>query len=163
MSGIKKKTQKNNKNIERWYYDACAIDSEKHIYGEIVSKKNPIKPIISHLALGEAYGNCCYKYKKNYNKIDAFCTLIGSLVELHCVEFIGNDDIDSIFTEIKNNFGRLSITDAIHLSTAIKSECNILRTTDPDLLGIPGKKITDFCEKSFGIKNFKITKIKNKK
>jgi len=46
-----------DKEIDKYYYDACSLDSRCEIYGEILSK-HPRETIISHLAIGEAYGNC---------------------------------------------------------------------------------------------------------
>ncbi len=129
-------------NKEKWYYDACTLDHDKITYAEIVNKNYPKDAFISHLALGEAYGNCCEKGKE---AADAFIGLINKLKD-H-IHIIGNDGIDTIFKEVRDHFTRLSITDAMHLATAITHNCKIFRTIDPDFCGISKKDMRSLAKK----------------
>lgn len=145
----------NNSSKERWYYDACALDEGKNTYAEIINKNFPKTALISYLSLGEAYGNC---YKKSKTKAEALLELIEKL--RNYIEIVDNDGIEDIFEEIQDEFdtNRLSITDSIHLATAIFHKCDILRTADRDLYGLDPRKILKLSE-NFDLKRFKITKI----
>ena len=139
--------------IDSWYYDACALDSGTEVYGEMTSKSNPIRPIVSHLALGEAYGNC---HNKGKAQEDAFLRLMR--VASRKMEIVGNDGIEEILSITKETFPKLSFTDAIHLATAIKFKCNIFRTSDNDFCGLDHEKVKKYGS-NFEIPNFRIKKV----
>ncbi len=134
----------------KWYFDACALDFDPDQSVKDITNKTAIA-YISHLSLGEAYGNCL---RKNFDKtgedaneaIFIFTNFVRRLKGF--VNIIGNDDIDDIFSELRDTF-RLSITDAMHLATAIKNECNVFRTADPDF-NVDRKKINDYVKKRNG-------------
>lgn len=129
--------------MERWYYDACALDSKLGTYSQIVNKKNPPREtIISHLSLGEAFAN---SHRKGKEVSETFAELIENLRGFFRLE--GNDGIESELTVIQGEVARISLTDAVHLATALKYDCNILRTTDKDLLGIPKARLKKIAEK----------------
>lgn len=136
---------------ERWYYDACVLDYDKGVYGEITSKKNPKEVLLSHLALGEAYGNC---YSKGEDTTKAFLELMR-IIKKH-IKVVGNDGIDKVFNDVRTTFPALAICDSIHLATAIKNQCNILRTVDPDFCGLDPSKVRELAQK-FGLQNFSIS------
>jgi len=151
-----KKRQKEN-NTPKWYYDACVLE-KRLIYPEITSIKNPKIPIISHLALGEAYGNCLLD--KGEEKADNFLKFIKLLKQNNFLYIKGNDGIDKIFNEINSSLDfRLSITDAVHLATAIKHECCIFKTADAkDFKEINKNKIKELGKK-YNTPNFAISVI----
>lgn len=140
-------------NIRKWYYDACVLDESKNTYYEIINKnpKFSITSITSHLGLGEAYGNC---RKKGEEQAEAFISLINKLGNR--LDIVGNDDIEKELIRILEVFPALSITDAIHLATAIRCKCEILRTIDPDLHRLPHKKVRKLAEE-FGCPGFAIS------
>lgn len=149
---------------EKWYYDACALDSGLETYSEIINKNHPIKPIVSHLSLGEAYGNCHGRIKSK-EASEAFIDLINRLKALNKLNIVGNDGINDIFDEIRNDIPHLSITDLMHLATAIKNKCNIFRTIDDDFINLSDinkKKIKEIAEKSY-TPNFVIRRVGRKK
>ena len=122
---------------ERWYYDACVLD-DRRVYEELINKHPPKESFISHLALGEALGNCLLK---GTEAASAFFELIEKFQGL--IRIIGNDNIDSELDVIKNDTSiRLSITDSIHLATAFKNQCIVFVTADKnDFINIPRKKV----------------------
>lgn len=128
------------------------------MYAEIFdnNKRYKIISVTSHLSLGEAFGNCM---KKSEEATDAFLDLIKSIQPN--LEIIGNDEIDKIFSEIRMIFTRLSITDSIHLATAIRNKCENLRTVDKDLYELENKKVFNVAQK-YGCKDFKITNMEEK-
>lgn len=154
MKGSKKrrreaKKREADKKIPKRYYDACVLEEEL-IYHEITSKSK-IKPIISHLALGEAYGNCL---KNGEQQADDFLRFIGLLKKHGYLNIVGNDKIDKIFTHIRDSQDfRFSITDAIHLATAIRERCSVFTTKDKgDFEEIHKDKIKNLGRK-YGILN----------
>ena len=116
------------------------------------SKKKEI--LISHLALGEAYGKCCSRSKEAEQ---AFLELISKIRE-H-IKIVDNTVSNKLFNDIRKICPRGHITDLIHLATAIKYKCENLRTADRDLYGIDKKRIQQLGKK-YGIKNFRITEVK---
>lgn len=150
-------SSKNGKPLEKWYYDACTLEGEE-TYKEIVNNRyhKEAEAVVSHLSLGEAYGNCFFKGEK---KLNAFIDLINSLKGY--VRIIGNDHIDEKLIKIKEIL-KLSITDAIHIATALNSGCRVLRTTDPDIYKIDKASIQKII-KEFEIPEFIISKMNGKK
>lgn len=142
---------------ERFYYDACTLDYDKKTFDEIINKnkKFNIKSLVSHLSLGEAYGNC---KRKGLNVENSFTDLVAKLGNYLTV--VCNDGIEKEFKKVKEMFPTLSITDAIHVATAIKYECSVLRTTDRDLFGLPSKKVTQLGT-HFSIPNFSISRMED--
>ncbi len=139
---------------EGWYYDACALDYGKAIYGEIINKRNPIRRVVSHLSLGEAYGNCRFKGPEQESAFLQLMRIAGKRMEI-----VGHDDgVETIFNSVREKFPRLSFTDAMHLATAIKNRCCVFRTADGDF-DLEPAEIRDFVRKDFNIPNFKINKI----
>ena len=45
---------------EKWYYDACALEHES-VWVTVIEKTHQKRIIISHLSIGEAYGNALSK------------------------------------------------------------------------------------------------------
>ncbi len=123
-------SHKNKKVLEKWYYDACTLEGEISYY-KIINRKYPKEAIISHLSLGEAYGNC---FSKGKDEASAFINLIEALRDY--IKIVGNDSIDDILEKIKAQIPRLTMTDAIHLATALTNGCKIFVTTDSDFCGL---------------------------
>jgi predicted nucleic acid-binding protein len=145
-------------HTRKWYYDACALEGEK-VYDEMYTNtKFKIYPLVSHLSFGEAYGNVLDKGKK---QISDFNRLISTVKE-HCgLKVVGNDGIKSIYNKIQEINSRLSLTDSIHLATAIKNKCEIFKTRDGDLTNLSyvcKNKFAKFA-KSKGCTNFNIQKV----
>lgn len=145
--------------IEKWYLDACVLDRDKNIYGDILTRV-PKQVFISHLALGEAFGNC---HKKGEDALKSFVELIGKLKTLSSVRVmvVGHDNIDEELAEVKATFPVLKTSDAIHLATALKEGCYKFRTIDPDFK-LEKKKVMELGKK-FGINNFAITDVIKRK
>lgn len=142
-------------NTELWYYDACALEENKGVYADVLGRK-PITAIISHLALGEAYGNCCYKSDEAR---EAFLELIDHLSDNKKLKIIGNDGVGRIMDEIKLEVDRISDTDLMHISTAIKNKCQKFVTCDSDFCGwTTGKKrkIREIAKDNSNIDGFTI-------
>lgn len=137
---------------EKWYYDACTLD-QKNCYYDIVNKKPPKKAVISHLALGEAYGNCHVKKKNPIGAISALAGLIEKLRLGNYIKIVGNDNVDKELKFIKESSLRLSITDSVHLATAVKERCCVVVSTDSDFLRAPKKKLFKLKE------NFSLSKL----
>lgn len=150
--GIKKKKKKSSKDVlkgvKRTYFDACSLEAGRDAYSDIVNTRDRIG-VISHLALGEAYGNC-YKQSKSKEAKDSFIKLIDDLVAAGQVEIVGHDDVENYLDEIKSKCGRLSWTDLTHFATAISKKCDTIQTTDPDLCGIPKSKL-NMLRAAFGL------------
>lgn len=146
---------KKKKVLEYYYYDACALEGEK-AFAEIINKRIP-SAILSHLSLGEAYGSCLSKSKE---KSDSFLNLINRIKSY--IKIVGNDNINGEFDSVINEIPRLSITDAIHVATAIKYGCKNIRTLDSDLFKADKKKISKLGTK-YNIPIFSISSISSKK
>jgi predicted nucleic acid-binding protein len=117
------------KSRQKHYFDACTLEYSTGVYGVIINKLEPNDAIVSHLSLGEACGRAIEKGKDN---LDAFVLLIEALRTR--IKVVGNDSIDSLIKEIWGEEGikRISITDAIHLATAIQNGCSAFHTADGD-------------------------------
>jgi predicted nucleic acid-binding protein len=122
---------------EKWYYDACALDGRITTAYEITSSRSH-RSCTSKLAIGEACASellkCLEIDPKNELRFERFNVLVDLLKNLAetGLEIIGNDDIDEIVEQVKNLAPRLSMTDAIHVATAVKARCCVLCTIDPD-------------------------------
>ncbi len=153
MSRGRKSYSKPNKKIERkWYYDACTLDL-KSTYPEIVNnkKKRSISAVVSHLALGEATGNCHYKGEEKYS---AFLDLIYKTLPF--VQVVGHDGIGKQMKKVREIFPALAITDCVHLATALKGRCELMRTTDSDLHKLNKAEVKKLGLE-MGINNFSIS------
>jgi len=146
----------------KWYYDACVLDELwfSDIMNEGTNRHCPKMIVLSHLALGEAFGNIYNKKKPE--ALLAFTDFINSLKKAAHVSVVGNDDDNypSLFDQIRGDVSELSITDAIHVATAIKEECCNIISNDRDINGLSDfklKKIKDRAAK-LGVLNFCITK-----
>jgi len=119
---------------ERWYYDACTLDSSLETVAEIINKFHPKQAYTSHLALGEALSNCYLKSVANDNMeiLNAFINLLSKLTKY--IKIVGNDGIEKIIKGVEELCPVRSITDKIHLATAIREKCNVFRTTDHDFV-----------------------------
>ncbi|MFH1392440.1 MAG: PIN domain-containing protein [bacterium] len=89
------------------------------------------------LALGEAYANSYIK--KDEEKLRAFLCLMDLLRGR--ISIISNDYAEEEFEKAKEKFPRLSISDALHIATAIKHSCSIFKTADRDIYGLNPCKI----------------------
>jgi len=143
---------------QKWYYDACALDNDKNTYKEVFNnnKRRSIESLAGNLSIGEAYGNS-YR-KKGKEAADSFINLIKALNKIGAFKIVDHCDIKNLFSEIIARFPRLEMTDAIHLSTAIRNGCCNLRTVDSDLYNLPSKEVRELAIK-FNAPNFAITKI----
>lgn len=117
------------------------------------NKHHPIKAVISHLSFGEAYANAHLKGEK---QAYAFVRLMCSLSKY--ITVVGNDGCGSVFEKIRKSFPRLSITDAVHLATAILNRCVVIRTIDPDFIGLPRRKLNELGNE-FGLLHLSIVKM----
>jgi predicted nucleic acid-binding protein len=146
----------------RWYYDANTLDKVLYasIVREVTNRGNPKLAVLSHLALGEAYGNIFVK--KGREEIDAFSEFLELLKNKHHIEVVGNDDIEDIFEKISNILPNCSITDTIHIATAIKNECSNILSDDQDINGIEHKKREKIKQIALdnGVDNFCLTRLK---
>ena len=135
-----RKNKKSN-NKQRWYYDACVLDHDKNIYSYIINKDDIRENIISHLALGEAYGNCCIK---GLDQAEAFAELIRTLHKY--IKIVGNEVKDNIFEKVRRQFPNLKIPDATHLATALENKCDILLSADCDLCNLDKNKVIELAK-----------------
>jgi len=138
---------------ERWYYDACALDGGKSAYAEMFNTHNPIHPIISHLSFGEAYAAA---HLKGEEAIGGFTSLMLALRPF--VHVVQNDGRDGILQRVREQFPRLTITDAVHVATAIENRCVVIRTVDPDLLGLPPAELNALGAE-FGLPHLSVTEM----
>jgi len=138
----------------KYYYDACTLDL-KETYPEIIKnrKKFQIESLVSHLSLGEALGNC---HMKGETKFEAFVDLIKKILAF--VTVVGNDNIERQTRKITEIFPTLSSTDSMHVATALKHSCEILRTTDPDLYNQNKIKVRELG-RFFGNGNFCLSRM----
>ncbi|MEK7501585.1 MAG: hypothetical protein AAB629_01525, partial [Patescibacteria group bacterium] len=87
---------------EKWYYDACTLDSKLETFYEIINKGH--KSITSHLAIGEGYANCLLKGNKvsSYEVLDSFVELIKKLQTKGLLEIVGHDKVEPILEKVKD-------------------------------------------------------------
>jgi len=146
----------------KWYYDACVLD--EHSYADIMNEGTrrhcPKTIVLSHLALGEAFGNIYNKQKPE--ALLAFTEFINTLKENAHVSVIGNNDDASLslFDQIRGDVSELSLTDAIHVATAIKEACSNLISNDRDINGLSEFKLKKIKARAtkFGVTDFCITR-----
>ena len=139
-------------NKHKIYFDACALET-KYIYENFYSNyKHGQRFFVSHLSLGEALGNC-----KNPEQRQYFLDLFNNLIDNFELKVIETDNCDKIFYNLRNRFNRLSITDALHLATAISNKFNEFYTRDGDF-SFNTKLFNDFLKENnyFKIKIHKI-------
>lgn len=110
---------------EKWYYDACTLDEGLVSLDEIINKSHFHKAYTSNLAIGEACANC---FNTNEEQFSAFVDLLRRLRKY--IEIVGNDGVEETILEIKELCPRLSLTDSMHLATALREKCCVFRTTD---------------------------------
>lgn len=135
------KRYKDKATKQRWYYDACVLDKEKNIFGDIINKDHIKESIVSHLALGEAYGKCL---SKGEVQADAFIKLINTLKKY--IRVVGNDAPKEILDKVKNKFITLRLADAVHLATAINYKCSVFKTSDYDLYRFSKRETNDLSQ-----------------
>jgi len=146
----------------KWYYDACTLDEAiyKDIVIEVTNKHNPKLAVLSYLALGEAYGNLFNK--KGQDEMDAFTGFLQLLKNKKHIIVVGNDEIDEVLEKIRPFFDRASLTDSIHVATAIVNGCSNVLSGDRDINGI-GKEKKEKIKKvavRYGVSDFCITRLK---
>lgn len=144
--------------MEKWYYDSNTLDKLES-YREIINKNNPHQSLISHLSVGEAYANSILKGEA---AAETFLELFSKMRQSKFIEIVKNDGSDGLFDDIRDTFKRLSVTDALHLATAIENGCCILRTGDIDLYGLDeddNKNKLKILSKQYGLARFAITKV----
>jgi predicted nucleic acid-binding protein len=139
---------------QKYYYDACTLDLLE-TYREIINGKNSHDAVVSHLALGEAYGNTLSK--KDSAKLAVFLDIIRELNSQSLIKIVGNDGIEEIVTDIQNVKERIDITDAVHFATAVREGCRVFKTSDGDFSGAP-KPFQDVAQKH-GLQNFEISEV----
>lgn len=145
----------------KWYFDACALDFDIDRSVKEMTNKT-YRCYVSHLSLGEAYGNYLLKTfskptEEIKEKIAAYTIFMKRLMG-HII-IVGNDNVDTIFSDLRRIF-RLSITDAIHLATAVSNGCVIFRTADIRDFGNNRKKISEYVAKQYSLPNFAISVMK---
>lgn len=104
---------------EKWYYDACTLDCSTDVYGEMISKHHPKQIFLSHLAIGEAYGNI---YEQGEERIEQFNELLERLRDYlrdSQMKIIGNEKIKDEFEQVVATFPEMDIVDAVHVATAM--------------------------------------------
>lgn len=74
---------------------------------------------------------------------------------------VQHDDVVTIFDQVRERFPRLSLSDAVHLATAIKCRCCVFKTSDHDFHGI-GSVIKRFVEEKFSINYFGVLEVKKR-
>jgi len=132
---------------KNWYFDACALEEKKRL-GSLATacSKGGAIVVVSHLSLGEAYGSCVKKDNNDISRggegerLRTFNSLIQELCNAEYLCVVSNEDIDEILEKTRDYF-KLSITDAMHLATALKHHCQIVKTTDRDLSGLNASKL----------------------
>ena len=127
----KKKRAKQAKR-ECWYYDACTLSSVD-IIGEIVNQNH--NSVISHLAIGESIANEYYKNGVEAGR--ATVELFEKLVDLGKIKIVGHDDVIKPYDAVRERFSIFSVTDTLHLATAIKHRCTVLKSADGDFCNNP--------------------------
>ena len=135
---LKASKSSKKKKVRKWYFDACALDERESYRVFMNHKKNNIDFITSHLSIGEAFSGC---YWKGVDKMEAFIDLMDKLSKNNILIIMGNDHINKHFNEVINKFPSLSITDAVHLATALRYKCERLVTNDSHLLKLNKKEI----------------------
>ena len=107
------------------------------------NKKDANNCIISHLALGEAYGN---SVQKGDQIADKFLKLVHQLKPY--IKIVNHDGTETILSELlRQTDMRIEAADAMHIATAIKHQCEVLRTLDYGMYNMSSTKINAFANK----------------
>ncbi|NQU78623.1 PIN domain-containing protein [Candidatus Woesearchaeota archaeon] len=142
----------NVKKGQRHYYDACTLDVNEDIYRKLLNAKNgKIQPVTSHLSIGEAVGNVCFKLDKRIksgkldedqarNDLNLFVTHLFNCQSAGLLKVVGNDGVEKILEVVLSKFGGLDLTDCVHLATAMREDCNVLLTMDGEFVKRTKKK-----------------------
>ena len=156
---------KNNELKTKWYYDACTLDEKVYekIFKKVTTGKNPIVAVLSHLALGEVYGNLFLK--KGRDQMDAFTEFLASLRVNGRIEVVGNDEIEDVLERVRGVMSseRCDFTDVIHIATAMKRKCSNFLSDDRGLTGMDGgkkEKIKKIALEECEVEDFSITWLK---
>jgi len=150
---LSKRNQIIRGNSPKIYFDACALES-RILYNDFyTNNKYNNSFFVSHLSVGEAFCNC-----KDSEQRNAFISLFNNLEKDYKLQTIENDNCDKIFYNIKNYFDRFSLTDSLHLATAIHYKYDVFYTTDRDY-DINTSKLNRFI-KSNNYHQIKINKMK---
>ena len=83
------------------------------------------------------------------------------LRNLGVLEIVGNDGVDVLLSKINEILPAFSITDSIHLATALREQCCIFRTTDKDFIGLTNT-ISKQLSYASGIAKFNISFMSSK-
>ncbi|TRZ80564.1 PIN domain-containing protein [bacterium] len=151
----KRDGNRKKKGVEgRWYYDACVLRAGRKTIDEIRGKSRRKKILISYLTLGEAYGSCCNEDKAVE---EAFRELFREIREL--ITIVNNDIPYKLFEGIREECKRIGVADTVHLATAIKNNCENLRTADRDIYGLTKETIQKLRNK-FDVPKFTVTEMK---
>ncbi|MDO8660991.1 MAG: PIN domain-containing protein [Candidatus Woesearchaeota archaeon] len=144
----------------RWYYDACALESRVYLEISNLLRKHATVAVTSHLALGEAFGNCLRKSKERDKPeiLKSFLQFITDLNNAALLHVVGHDDVLEQYDSVRARIGRINIADAMQLATALKNQCSQVRTTDADLLGLNKKHLQQVAEQ-YGITGFCCSKV----
>lgn len=149
----------------KWYYEACTLDLEPVMREIINLDTHSTIAMTSHLALGEAFGNC---RMKGQDKLSALNDLIGNMGDK--LKIVGNDGVHEIYMKLRNEFSRITETDLLHLATAIFNGCVQFNTADPDIKDLPSsskRKIKEIAQEyncsDFAIRPFEVPKVNKKK
>ena len=138
----------------KWYYDACTLTNREELKEVINSYKNRrVIPIISHLCVGEAFSS---SHLKSREKLEAFIELIFSLGD-H-IKIVENDGIETQLEHVNELFSNMGFCDRIHLATALRWKCVLLKSRDGDFTGITLKKLDEVARKC-GYDQIRINKI----
>jgi predicted nucleic acid-binding protein len=138
---------------QKWYFDSCTLDYKKDIYRHIINKDKSRICYISHLALGEAYGN---SLKKGKEEADAFIDLIFKINDY--ISVIGNDIPKEYFDKVFSKFHFLKMADSLHLATAINYKADLFITIDSHFLKISNSEVKKLSENCNG-NSIKIKKL----
>ncbi|MCK5510388.1 type II toxin-antitoxin system VapC family toxin [Candidatus Parcubacteria bacterium] len=151
----------------KWYYDACTLDEKvyKKIFQDVTSSKHPVMAVLSHLALGEVYGNLFSK--KGKKQMDVFTDFLEALKRQRRIEIAGNDGVEEILERVQGVLSseRNDFTDLVHIATAIGCGCSNILSDDRGLTGIETNKkdkIKKIAQEERGINDFGITWLKVK-
>ena len=127
----------------KWYYDACTLTNQEELKEVINSyKKRKVIPIISHLCVGEAFSS---SHLKSQEKLEAFIGLISGLGD-H-IKIVENDGIETQLEYVNELFSNMGFCDKIHLATALRWKCCLLKSRDGDFTGITKEKLDEVARK----------------
>ena len=130
-----------------WYLDANALTSGSAMAICVNAKQHNALGLVTHLALGEALGNVIDKH--GMDKADLLFDLVQRLRADGKIHFHSFDSFASILDEVRKDFDRLSLTDAVHLSSAIGFKCAKFMTSDTHFSkqNVPRDALKSLCER----------------